>query len=345
MRSLIGQSPFVLAAVICMPVVAGCGPAVRSVSITGRTMGTTYSVKISGLPSSVAKKVVKAEIDKRLERVNDQMSTYRSHSELSRFNRRRKTDWFAVSADTATVVTEAIRIGELSGGAFDVTVGPLVNLWSFGPGNRPKTIPADEKIAAARKRTGREKLAVRLKPPALKKTLAGVSVDLSAIAKGFGVDKVAEYLDTLKLRGYMVEIGGEVRCRGTKADGSDWTIGIQSPKQKQHAADRAVTLHNAAMATSGDYRNYFEKDGKRYSHTIDPRTGRPVGHRLVSVSVIAKNCMAADALATAIMVLGPEHGYNFAKKQNLDVFLLISSGGRFVEKSTPGFRKRFVKLK
>lgn len=334
-----------VAALLFVFSLAGCHSktASKPLALTGKTMGTTYSVKIDRLPVSLTVEQIKAEIDKRLELVNDQMSTYRQDSELSRFNRHGGADWFEVSEDTAIVVAEAKRIGKLSAGAFDVTVGPLVDLWSFGPGNRPKKIPADKDIATASRRVGDAKLDVRAEPAGLKKTQGDLSVDLSAIAKGFGVDRVAEYLDELQIAGYMVEIGGEVRCKGTKVGGTPWKIGIQSPKEAGNAAMKVLQLKDASMATSGDYRNYFEKDGRRFSHTIDPRTGRPVTHRLVSVSVVAENCMTADALATAIMVLGPDAGYNFAEKHHLAVFMLVSQSGGFHERATPEFQKRFGK--
>ena len=325
----------------CLPAVEGCRqkqPPPQPVTITGETMGTDYKVKIAGLSKSHQLADVKAEIDKRLKTVNDQMSTWQTNSELSRFNRCTATNWFAVSRETATVVSEAIRIGELSGGAFDVTVGPLVNLWSFGPENRPKKIPADEEIAFVKRRIGLGKLSARLDPPALKKSHGDVSVDLSAIAKGFGVDKIAEYLDELKPTGYMVIIGGEVRCRGTTDDGTGWKIGIQSPNELHNAAYRTVTLHNTAMATSGDYRNYFEQNGKRYSHTIDPRTGRPVRHPPGSVSVLDARCAVADAYATALVVLGPEAGYALAVELDLPaLFLTVDEHGTIQERMTPAF--------
>lgn len=301
-------------------------------------MGTTWTVKIAGLPSTADPEQVQAEIERILETVNRQMSTWRDDSEVSRFNAHRETGWFDVSADVAAVVAEADRISRLSGGAFDVTVGPLVNLWSFGPENRPQKTPTDAEIAAQRGRVGFSRLAVRSDEPALMKSEPELAVDLSAIAKGFGVDRVAEYLDSLQARGYMVEIGGEVRCRGTKSDGGAWKIGVRSPEQLKNSPYRVVALTDRAMATSGDYLNYFEQDGKRYSHTIDPRTGKPVKHRLVSVSVIAETCMTADALATALMVLGPEAGTSFAEEHDLAVLLIVSEGGRYREIATPAFR-------
>ena len=324
-------------AVCCILWSAGCGRNDgKTVTITGETMGTTYTVKVSGWPKDRNIADVKAEIKKRLATVNDQMSTWQKDSEISRFNQSRSTDEFTVSPATVTVVQEAARISILSDGAFDVTVGPLVNLWSFGPENRPKKIPTDAEIAQRMQTTGNRHLRFQAKPPALWKTIPELTVDLSAIAKGHGVDVIAGYLESLRVGGYMVEIGGEVRCKGTKADGSPWTIGIQSPDGNKKPA-RVVRLKNQAMATSGDYRNYFEHDGQRYSHTIDPRTGKPVTHKLVSVSVIAETCKAADAWATALMVLGPEAGYNLAKKQKLAVLMIVRDGKKFVIRTTPGF--------
>jgi FAD:protein FMN transferase len=318
---------------------AGCRTRDVAATIRGETMGTTYSVKLAALPTGKSADDVKAGIEARLETVNRQMSTWRKDSEISRFNAHAGTDWFPVSADTVTVLKESRRISELSGGKFDVTVMPLVNLWSFGPESRPRKIPTDEEIADRQKSVGYQMLQFRTESPAVRKTRSDVAVDLSAIAKGFGVDQVAGYLDSLEVPGYMVEIGGEVRCNGTKADGSQWQIGIQSPQKGRNSAHRVVSLNDRSLATSGDYRNYFEQAGKRYSHTIDPHTGRPVTHKLASVSVVAENCMTADGLATAIMVLGPDAGYNLAVKHKLAVLLLVADGKGFVEKATPEFQR------
>lgn len=330
-------------ACLVLAATAGCAQNAKTAGdakpmiVTGRTMGTTYTVKIAGPIKDRRLAEVKAEIEKRLQQVNDQMSTWQQDSEISRFNRYRQTDWFPVSKDFVAVVQEANRISQRSDGAFDVTVGPLVNLWSFGPENRPKKIPTDEEIAQRKQHVGHDRLRFRTNDPALSKADPELTVDLSAIAKGYGVDVIAKYIESLKPTGYMVEIGGEVRCGGTKADGSPWRIGIQSPQSASKAADRIVELKDKALATSGDYRNYFEHNGKRYSHTIDPRTGRPVEHKLVSVSVIADTCTTADAWATTLMVLGPDAGYELAKKQGLAVLMIVRVGERFEVKATGGF--------
>jgi thiamine biosynthesis lipoprotein len=312
------------------------------VSISGSTMGTSYSIKLSELPAGVIQEELHKNVDNMLERINDQMSNYRQDSELSRFNRFTGRDWFDVSPETAQVVREALSISLKSGGAFDVTVGPLVNLWSFGPQQRPRKVPSDEEINAMLAVIGYEYLKVRTTPPAIQKLVDGLEVDLSAIAKGFAVDQVAELLIQRGVKGFMVEIGGEIRTYGTKANGSPWTVGIELPADDQRRVQEVVKLDHRALATSGDYRNFFVEDGKRYSHTIDPRTGRPVEHRLASVSVISEHCMFADAWATTLMVLGPEKGYEFAVGQDLAVMFVTRDENGFSRKPTPAFNSIFA---
>ncbi|MEX0703704.1 MAG: FAD:protein FMN transferase [Planctomycetales bacterium] len=304
-------------------------------------MGTTYSIKIDRLPAGVDARSLQAAIDARLEKIDEQMSTWRKDSELSRFNDHDGTDWFPVSAATAKVVAAALEISEQSNGAFDVTVMPLVDLWSFGPQARPEQIPSDDELAAARGHVGWRKLHVRDDPPALRKDDPQLSVDLSAIAKGYGVDVVAEYLDELNVAGCMVEIGGEIRTRGKKSDGSAWRIGIEAPLDDARRVYDAVELMDQSLATSGNYRHFFLDGGKRFSHTIDPRTGRPIEHRLASVSIVADDCMTADALATTLMVLGPDAGYDWAVKRELAALLLVGDGTKFDEKPTPRFQRLF----
>ncbi|MDQ1349760.1 MAG: FAD:protein transferase [Acidobacteriota bacterium] len=313
------------------------------IEIPGFTMGTTYKVKVvknSQWKENEIDKITKtlsAGITDRLDTVNQQMSMWREDSEISRFNRCRETGWFEISTDTARVIAEALETSKKSAGAFDITVGPLVNLWGFGPAKEKREIPGEAQIKEALAKTGYQKLAVRLSPPAVKKDDPEIYCDLSAIAKGFGVDKVAEYLETQGIANYLVEIGGEVRARGMSPKGTPWRVAIASP---DGSADyqKVLFLENASMATSGDYHNYFEKDGVRYSHTIDPGTGRPVTHKLASVSVVHASCTTADAMATAIDVLGPGKGYELALKEDLPVFLVVREKDTFVEKMTPRFQ-------
>ena len=314
------------------------------IEIHGTTMGTTYMVKLvkngrlNSMSPSNAEKTVTTEIDAVLKRVNSQMSTWIEDSELSKFNRFDKPEWFDVSMDTVIVFAEALRVSRLSGGAFDITVGPIINLWGFGPTKNERHIPTDEQIKEVMAKTGYQKLSVRQAPPAVKKEDPGIYCDLSAIAKGFGVDEVAGYLESKEIYNYVVEIGGEVRARGKRPDGRFWRIGIATPDGSP-SYNKVVLLKDISMATSGDYHNYFEENGVRYSHTIDPTTGRPITHNLASVSVIHEFCMTADALATAIDVLGPEKGYELAIKENLPVFLILKGKDGFVEKMTPRFRE------
>jgi thiamine biosynthesis lipoprotein len=301
-------------------------------------MGTTYAVKLYH-DSAVDVGALKSRIDARLERINNLMSTWRTDSELSRFNSSRDTGWFAVSAETARVVEAARAISALSGGAFDVTVGPVVNLWGFGPGRGEAGPPSEQRIAEAMRGVGYQLLAVRSSPAALRKKLPDLYVDLSAIAKGFAVDDLARLLDDRGFQSYLVEIGGELRARGSKPDGSTWKVAIERPLPGERSVQVVVALRENAIATSGDYRNYLEKDGKRYSHTINPRTGRPIAHGLASVSVITESAMRADALATAIMVLGPEAGYRLAVREALAVQLIFRSGNRLQVRATPEFER------
>ncbi len=222
------------------------------------------------------------EVDALLRGINDRMSTYLESSELSRFNVSKSTDWFEVSPETASVVAFSQTVAEKTSGAFDVTVGPLVNAWSFGPDPRTQTVPDEDQLKGLRDSVGYEKLSVRMEPPALRKSIPELQVDLSAVAKGYAVDRVVQLLNEAGAENVFVEIGGEVRTSGNKA-GQWWKVGIQVPDVDQEAVMIAHSLNTGAgndqsMATSGDYRNFFEVDGVRYSHTIDPRSGRPIDH-------------------------------------------------------------------
>ena len=278
------------------------------------------------------------EINALLAEVNRQMSTYQSDSEISQFNRLQSTEWVGVSSDFVYVLNIAQTISKWSDGAFDITVGPLVNLWGFGPEAVPERIPSADSIAVRMAWSGYDKIEVA--NDAIKKSVPEVYCDLSAVAKGFGVDRVASYLDSLDIHHYFIEIGGELRTKGYNHLGQLWRVGIASPVGGR--LRKALSMDNMSMATSGDYHNYFEKDGLRYSHTIDPRTGRPIAHRLASVTVIHNECAYADGLATAINVMGAEKGLAFAQQHDLAVFMIVrddEGNEGFVEKMTPQFRK------
>lgn len=311
------------------------------VVLDGPTMGTLYSIKIVShdlISSKNDSATVHRGIDSLLYLINQQMSTYQKDSELSQFNQYQGQDWFAVSADLCLVIQKSLQISKISGGAFDITIGPLVNLWGFGPEERVELIPTEAEIQERKKLVGYDKLEVRSSPPALKKKIPGMYCDLAAIAKGYAVDKVSQYLENNQIKNYIIDIGGEVKTRGKNHLGSAWKIGIATPDD-QYGIQKVILLENMAVATSGDYRNYFEKDGIRYSHTIDPQSGHPIMHQLASVTVIHDSCMVADGLATAIDVLGVDKGYQLAQQLDLAVFMIIRGENGFAERMTPLFRK------
>ncbi len=287
---------------------------------------------------------LKAELDTVLKTVNDQMSTWQQDSELSRFNRYQQTDWFPVSAQLAEVTQAALEVSELSAGVYDVTVGPLVNLWGFGAGKAEgePEVPPQAAIDTALLNVGYKKLAVRLEPPALRKDPAGLYVDLSSIAKGYGVDQLAEHLQQLGATDYMVEIGGEIRTRGHSPRGDEWRIAIEKPVDLGRSVQQGLKLKNGSLATSGDYRNYFSAGGQRYSHTLDPASGYPVMHSLASVSVMAENTMLADAYATMLMAMGEVKGCKFVLEQGIDAYFIWRTDHGFETFATDGFQQALI---
>lgn len=303
---------------------------------SGQTMGTTYNVKyVTGDP--LDHEQLKQSVEQRLIEINQLMSTYIDDSELSLFNKSAPNSPYLLSQETAFVVAEALRIGALSEGSLDVTVGPLVNLWGFGPTKRPETIPTASQITQAKRLSGLDKL--YLNGRELIKTVDGLYLDLSTIAKGYGVDAISQLLVDAKLDNFLVEIGGEMRVSGTKANGEAWRIAIEKPVTTERAVQRIISVGNHAVATSGDYRNYFEEAGVRYSHLIDPNTGYPIQHKTVSATIVHPSSMTADGLATAMMVLSPEKAKALAEKENLALLLVFKEGDGFFEYQSPAFQQ------
>jgi thiamine biosynthesis lipoprotein len=286
----------------------GCGWQ-KEVAISGRTMGTTYHIKIiTGYFNKLSG--LQPKIDQRLEAINQSMSTYRPDSEISRFNAIQDINTLMhISDDFLKVMQAAQRIYELTDGAWDGTIKPLVNLWGFGNTRQPREMPASAVIKEAIRTVGFKYIRI-IEKGLLQKHVETVSLDLASIAKGFAVDQISELLKAEGLDNYLVEIGGEVYAAGYRKDGSPWRVGINQPDPSASLREtyQVVPLHNRAMATSGDYRNYIEIQGRRYSHIIDPRSGYPVDNGVVSASVVAGSCMLADGLATALMVMGPQDG-------------------------------------
>lgn len=311
-----------------------------TVRITGSTMGTSYELKlVPNAGQTIPTDAIKIRAEQLLAYINRQMSTYDPNSELSRFNRHPSTDWVSVSAELQQVIAEGLRISDLTNGAYDITVGPLVDLWGFGPESRLDQIPPDSVILQARERVGHWRLHTREQPPALKKDRGDVYTDLSSLAKGYAVDRLAELMEENGIHNYLVSIGGDLRAKGHNGKGQPWTVAIERPVPGQRSVERLIQISDHGVSTAGDYRNFFEQNGRRYSHIIDARTGRPILQTLASVTVISKLDMEADAIDTALMALGAENGFRLATEHRLAAFFIIASadGKSFQERYTPEF--------
>jgi len=313
---------------------AGCAP--RQKTFQGGALGTTYMVKVVGA-GGLGRHVIQGAIMFELDLVDARMSTYREDSELSRFNRFTGSEPFPMSEETLEVFRRAMAISEETEGAFDITVGPLVNAWGFGPEPASPDGPDDATLAALRERVGYRNLIIE--EGAVRKSRPDIYCDLSAIAKGYAAERIARALDRLQVSRYLVEVGGEIVAKGHNVQGRPWRVGIERPAPAQRSLLRIVELKQQAMATSGDYRNYYERDGLFLSHLIDPRTGRPIAHDLASVTVIHDSCTDADAYATALIVLGPEEGYAVAERLGLAaLFILRDEQGDLSERRTSSFK-------
>lgn len=326
--------PAALAATL---ILGSCGGEPDTLELRGQTMGTSYSVRIVAPAdaSAVSLVLLRQRVAARLEDLENVFSTYRPDSEVSRFNAHPGQEWFGVSPEFLDVLEQAVTVSQLTDGAFDATIGPLVELWGFGAGDAPRRIPDREVLEQLLSDAGFEFLQFRDSPPTVRRTRPGVQLDFSAIAKGYAVDRVWELLSEAGLAAYLVDVGGEVRTRGRRADGRDWSIGVENPDGSGVA--EAVPLRNAAIATSGDYRNFFEYEGRRYSHVLDPRSGWPVSHELTAVSVISTTTVMADALATALLVLGPETGLELAEREQIAARLAVRSTDGLTVLRTPAF--------
>jgi thiamine biosynthesis lipoprotein len=321
---------------------AGCSERARnekaSLQFTGETMGTTYIVKLAGVPLAPARlEALRADVHAALDGVNRGMSLYRPESELMRLNRHPAAVPLALSQDLFHVLAAGQRVAAISHGAFDVTVAPLVDAWGFGAEKRREVPPADE-VQARRRVIDWRGLRLDPKHRAAVKAHAGLQADLGGIAKGYGVDLAARAIEAADVEHYMIEVGGEVRTRGRNGQGQAWRIGIEEPDAVPQRARAVVPLSGRAVATSGDYRIYFEQGGRRYSHEIDPRTAAPIAHGLASVTVVADDCMTADALATALIVLGPESGWALAQREGLAAYFIVRGpDGRLHDRATEAF--------
>ncbi|MCP4301126.1 MAG: FAD:protein FMN transferase [Gammaproteobacteria bacterium] len=304
---------------------------------SGSAMGTTFNVLLVDPADNISKDWLQARIVETLEGIDKLASTWREDSELSKFNANPASGWIATSVELCEAIASALEVSRQSGGAFDITVGPLVNLWGFGPDGDSFEPPGDEALLAALNKVGYEKLQTRCDEPAVRKGDGAVYVDLSGWAKGHAVDELAVLLDEYQLQNYLVEIGGELRVRGHNAEGLKWAVAIEKPSTTERTPHSVMRVTDTSVATSGDYRNYFDHDGQRYSHTIDARTGRPISHKLAAVTVVSESAAFADAMATALLVLGPTDGPQRAEKLGIAAYFLIRNKMGFDEVTTPDF--------
>jgi thiamine biosynthesis lipoprotein len=329
-----------LAAPAASVALSGCGAA-QGTRLGGLRMGMSWSVSLAGRLGGAEAQALHRLAVGELDRVEAAMSTWRPDSELSRLNAAPAGAWFAVSEGLLRVLEAARQEHVRCGGAFDATVGPLVDLWGFGARLRRRW-PLDTDVAEALARAGMDALAVDPARGGVRKIRGDVSLDLCGIAKGHAVDRVAAALESAGVRDYLVDVGGELRSAGRAPRGGPWRVGIERPLPGRVEVRRVVALDGAALATSGDYRHYVEHAGRRYSHTVDPRSGEPVTHSLAAVSVIAATAMTADALSTAMMVLGPQAGPALAESLGVPALFQQRDVGGVVERMSAGFERHLV---
>lgn len=312
--------------------------ATTALVLEGKTMGTVWRVSLTGVEIE-RKAELQQRIQQRLDADDAELSTWKADSVLSRFNQSRDLSPQPVSENMADIVTTSLRICRKTGGAMDITVGPLVNLWGFGPTKQPRHTPDAAQIAAARAQTGLQHLRVVQGADGqwLQKDLPDLYVDLSTVGEGFATDHLARLMEQLGINNYLVSVGGAVLSRGLNAQQQPWRVAIQKPTDRENAVQARVDLQGHGISTSGSYRNYYELDGKRISHVIDPVTGRPIEHKLVSATVIATTALEADGWDTGLMVLGTEKAKALAIKEHLAVYLISKQGDKFVSWMSPQF--------
>lgn len=328
---------------VALLALAGCdnqpAAAKPGLVLEGKTMGTFWRVSLAGIDSA-RQNELRTRIQAQLDGDDRLLSTYKSDSALSRFNQSRSTEPYPVTEEMSDIVTASLRIGAKTGGAMDVTVGPLVNLWGFGPDKQPIKTPTQAQIDAAKALTGLQHLTVINKAGRqwLQKDLPGLYVDLSTVGEGYAADRLARLMEQNGISRYLVSVGGAVVTRGTNQDGKAWRVAIQKPTDRENAVQAVVDLNGHGISTSGSYRNYYELEGKRLSHIIDPVSGAPVQHRLVSATVIAPTALEADGWDTGLMVLGTEKAKQVAQKEGLAVYLITKEDKGFSTWMSPQFK-------
>lgn len=326
-------------AVSLLTALTGCWFSERVEEFGGPTMGSTYTVKYVRSKDSPSLELLKRETDAILAEVDQQMSTYRDDSAIEQFNQAPAGTCQAMPAGVLELVEAGRVLHEQSAGAFDLTLEPLLNLWGFGPKARAEKVPTAEQLAAARAQVGMQHL--RREGEQLCKDV-DVQVDFNSIAAGYAVDKIVQRFTELGVTSYMVEATGELKAAGKKPDGQPWRIGLEAPQDGQRVAQRVLAVDGYGISTSGDYRNYFEEEGRRYSHTLDPLTGAPITHTLAAVTVVDKSTLRADGLSTVLMVMGTEPGLAFAERMGIAAFFVTREGDAFVTQTTQAFEQLFA---
>ncbi|MBV4411951.1 FAD:protein FMN transferase ApbE [Enterobacteriaceae bacterium YMB-R22] len=329
-----------LAAVLLLSACDSAAPQAtkQALVLEGKTMGTYWRVSVAGVDSARAP-ALRKKIQAQLDADDRLLSTWKPDSALSRFNQSRSTAPWPVSEAMSDIVTTSLRIGRKTDSAMDITIGPLVNLWGFGPEKQPINTPDQAQIEAARALTGLEHLRVinSAGQQWLQKDLPALYVDLSTVGEGFAADRLARLMEREGISRYLVSVGGAVTTRGLNAEGRAWRVAIQKPTDRENAAQAIVDLNGHGISTSGSYRNYYELNGQRISHVIDPTTGRPIQHRLVSATVIAPTALEADGWDTGLMVLGVEKAKKVALKEGLAVYLIVKEDNGFTTWMSPQF--------
>lgn len=322
--------------------VVGTGRAEEPLTLSGRAMGTNWSVKLVQPEKPIDPAMLAREIEERVDQLERRFSTYRADSEIARFNAAASSAWIPVSEEMAAVAAEAARISALTQGAFDVTVGPLLDAWGLGPRGRSAAAPSEVELAEARQRVGWRLLEARVDPAALRKRAPGMRLEFASIAKGSAVDQLSELLAARGATRHAVQIGGDIRARGTAPGGQrGWRFAVETPREEPVAIAAVVELEGAALSTSGNYRNYAVIAGRRHGHIIDPRTGRPAESRLASVSVVHASAAWSSALATALFVLGSEEAWALATRERVACLLQVreASGETVTLRATPEFER------
>lgn len=317
-------------------VLAACGNGDSMESFGGATMGSTYSIKYVRRAGIAEPAHVRREVEGILAEVDRQMSTYRNDSDIERFNALPANNCQTMPAS----VLELVRVGEQlsaqSEGSYDLTVEPLMNLWGFGPQGREERVPSPAALAETLQRVGYHHL--HINGDRLCKD-AAVEVDFNSIAAGYAVDTIAARLEAMGIHDYLAEATGELKAKGKKLDGSAWRIALEEPRDDQQVAERIIQVDGYGVSTSGDYRNYFLQDGRRYSHTFDARSGAPVLHSLASVTVIHPSALMADGLSTLLLILGPERAWDYAEKHDIGAFFVIRADTGFVIRTSAAFER------